>query len=123
MRLCLAPVAAAAALVALAPSLARADGSAPLRFRNASNAPVYVCVDGGRGAPNDKAMRDGRPGTLLTPGACVRVPDTNLGDRPTLRIYNADGVEIYSKTLLLVPFGGEKWEQVFENGRLSPDSR
>jgi hypothetical protein len=111
-----------AALVA--PAVAHADGSAPLRFRNSSGSPVYFCVDdGGRGAPNNKAMQDGRPGTLLAPGACVRVPDTNLFDRPTLRIYNADGVEIYSKTLALLPIGGERWEQDWNGSKLDPDNR
>jgi hypothetical protein len=106
------------------PAAAHADGSAPIRFRHDGAGPaVYFCVDnGGRGAPNNKMMNDGRPGTLLAPGTTVRVPGTNLFDRPTLRIYNADGVEIYSKTLLLLPIAGEKWEQLWTGGRLVPDN-
>jgi hypothetical protein len=113
-----------AALV-LQPALAHADGSAPIRFRHSGAGPaVYFCVDNtGRGAPNNKMMQDGRPGTLLAPGTTVRAPDTNLFDRPTLRIYNTDGVGIYSKTLLLIPLGGERWEQLWDGTKLVPDNR
>jgi hypothetical protein len=115
---------AVAAVPVVQPALAHADGTAPLRIRNARPAPVYFCVDnGGRGARNDKTMRDGRPGTLLPPGTAVRVPDSNLFDRVSIRCYRADGVEIYSKTLLLLPFGGERWEQVWTGARLVPDPR
>jgi hypothetical protein len=117
-------LAAPMALLVAAPAL-RADGTAPLRFRHAGGTTrVYFCVDkGGRGAPCDKVMTDGRPGTLLVPGHCVRVPGTNLFDRPTLRIYSAEGVEIYSKLLLLLPIGGERWEQVWDGAALRPDDR
>lgn len=113
-----------AGLAAASPAVAHADGSAPIRFRHDGGPPVYFCVDnGGRGAPNNKAMKDGRPGTLLSPGCTVRVPDTNCFDRPTLRIYNADGDEIFSKTLLLLPAFGERWEQRWTGTRLVPDNR
>lgn len=113
-----------AVVVLSVPTVAHADGSAPIRIRHGGGQAVYSCVDnGGRGAPNNKVMKDGRPGSLLTPGCTLRVPDCNCFDRPTLRIYNADGVEIYSKTLLLLPAFGERWEQVWDGSRLVPDTR
>ena len=118
------PTALVAMVILVAPAVAYADGSAPIRFRNATSSDVYFCVDnGGRGAPNNKEMKDGRPGTLLLKGSTARVPGTNLFDRATLRIYNAEGVEIYSKTLLLLPINGERWEQLWTGQQLIPDNQ
>ena len=112
----------AAALIA--PAAVCADGTAPLRLRNGAGTAIYVCVDdGGRGAKATKTMQDGRPGTLLTPGATIRIPGTNLFDRPSIRIYNADGVEIYSKTILLLPAGGERWEQEWTGAQVVANNR
>ena len=124
MKLCMVPVLMVVLLTGSgAPVFA--DGTAPLRLRHGGVGPaVYFCVDnGGREAPNNKAMLDGRPGTLLIPGASVRVPGTHLFERPTLRIYNAAGIEIYSKTLLLLPAFGERWEQLWTGSQLVPDNR
>ena len=66
-------------------------------------------------------MKDGRQGTRLAAGAAIRVPDTNLLDRPTIRVYDANGNEIYSKQVLLLPFGGERWEQKWNGSELVED--
>ena len=93
---------AALTVAMIVPAAAYADGSATIRFRNATGSPVYFCVDNtGRDsdAQTQKPMKDGRPGSLLLPGTTCRARGTNLFDRPTLRIYNANGEEIYAGKL------------------------
>jgi hypothetical protein len=124
MRRFLLTIVAMALAFVLQPTIVHADGSAPIRVRNSSGSAGYVCADNtGRGGPNDKSMKDGRPGALVAPGATIRIPNTNQADNVTLRWYNADGVEVYSKTILLLPIGGEKWEQEWDGSKLRPDNR